>query len=512
MTDAHVVPVVAAKGLRQVSAWLHGWSGLLLGWLIFAMCLSGTLAIFKPEISRWLRPEISGPANPASAIVAATDYLRRAAPGGAEWFLTPPDGRANVTEATWADASAPGGYRTQALDPLTGRPDVARDTLGGEFFYRLHFELQLPYPWGRLLASLAAAFLLVAIVSGVFAHRRFFADFFTFRPAKGHRSWLDAHNLVGVVALPFHLMITYSGLLTLASLTMPWGVMSAYGTDGARMIKEFAPGFVERQASHRAAPLAPIGPMLMAAERRFGAGGRLGQVTVDHPGDAAATVTVIRFDGDQLAKTPEVVVFDGVTGRMISDVVERRPALRTYNVIYGLHMGRFSVGALRWFYFLCGLMLTATVASGLILWTVKRRDRPGGGRANEWLARFNIGVIAGTPTAFMAYFWANRLVAATAPGRSAIEVASVFWTLAAVILLALALPSRRGWAPLLALAAIACAGGPVLTMFDARPPAAGDWAIAGGNLVMAVAAVLFAAAAWRSTRHPVRRQRSSARG
>ena len=71
---------------------------------------------------------------------------------------------------------------------------------GGEFFYRLHFELELPYPWGRLLASLAAMTMLVALVTGVIAHKRIFKDVFTFRPFKGQRSWLDGHNGLGVLA------------------------------------------------------------------------------------------------------------------------------------------------------------------------------------------------------------------------------------------------------------------------------------------------------------------------
>src|SRR5690606_40986556 len=55
--------------------------------------------------------------------------------------------------------------------------------------------------------------------------------FFTFRPRKGQRSWLDAHNATAVLALPFHFMITYSGLLLFMYMLMPWGVSSAYQGD-----------------------------------------------------------------------------------------------------------------------------------------------------------------------------------------------------------------------------------------------------------------------------------------
>ena len=51
------------EGMRQVMAWLHGWTGLALGWVLFVMCLAGTMSVFKPEISRWMRPEATASAG-----------------------------------------------------------------------------------------------------------------------------------------------------------------------------------------------------------------------------------------------------------------------------------------------------------------------------------------------------------------------------------------------------------------------------------------------------------------
>ena len=51
--------------------------------------------------------------------------------------------------------------------------------------------------------------MLVALVSGVITHKKFFTDFLTFRPGQGQRSWLDIHNVLSVTALPFHLVLTY---------------------------------------------------------------------------------------------------------------------------------------------------------------------------------------------------------------------------------------------------------------------------------------------------------------
>jgi hypothetical protein len=50
--------------------------------------------------------------------------------------------------------------------------------------------------------------MLTATISGVITHKRIFVDFFTLRWSKGQRSWLDAHNVSAVLALPFHAMIS----------------------------------------------------------------------------------------------------------------------------------------------------------------------------------------------------------------------------------------------------------------------------------------------------------------
>jgi Uncharacterized iron-regulated membrane protein len=38
--------------------WIHSWSGLLFGWLLFAVFLTGTLTVFDNEITYWMQPEL----------------------------------------------------------------------------------------------------------------------------------------------------------------------------------------------------------------------------------------------------------------------------------------------------------------------------------------------------------------------------------------------------------------------------------------------------------------------
>lgn len=482
-------------GTRQVMAWLHGWTGLLLGWLLFVMCLAGTLSVFKPEISRWMRPETTATADRAAALTAAAGFLSKAAPTSFGWYLTLPNARMNTVEATYDPGT---GFVYRALDPVSGTP-VPRETLGGEFFYRLHFELQLPFPWGRLLASLAAMVLLLGLITGIFAHRRIFKDFFTFRPAKGQRSWLDGHNALGVLALPFHLMISFTGLLMLATLTMPWAIRANYGEDMAAMFQAFQPGQIDRPAAGKPAPLAPLAPMLREAERRLGQ--PVGRVTIAHPGDAASTVTMFRDDARQIAYAAGAISFDGATGRVLADWTESRPALQSYGVAYGLHLARFAPLATRWLYFLCGAMLTMAVASGMVLWVVKRRERAPRSLGNRIVERLNAGVLVGVPIGCIAFLLANRLLPLGMPARAEAEVSAALWSAGAAVLLGAVLAPKRSWPLLLSLLATGC--------LAAAVPGGGfaDAAQVGMSATLLAAAAVISWLAWRQGHRPAPRRR-----
>src|SRR5690606_25108136 len=96
-------------------------------------------------------------------------------------------------------------------------------------FVHMHYEFHAG-TLGIWIVGFFAMAMLVALVSGIIIHKRIFKDFFTFRSAKGRRSWLDAHNASSVLTLPFHLMIAYTGLATFVALYMPAGVIAHYDT------------------------------------------------------------------------------------------------------------------------------------------------------------------------------------------------------------------------------------------------------------------------------------------
>ncbi len=494
--------------LRQSMAWIHGWLGLLAGWILFAMFLTGTASYFRPEITQWMQPEFRAtPVSTAHAAQTAVTHLQRVGADDIQWYIYLPDARTAVTRIFEQRKPDPKAAKRRApeivLDPATGDVVRARETRGGEHFYRFHFQLQLPHPWGRWLAGLCAMFMLGAIVSGVITHKRIFADFFTLRWNKGQRSWLDAHNVSAVLALPYHAMITYTGLITLVAMYMPWPVVANYAKPADFAQAAFGTP-TEREATGTPAPLVAIGPLVADAERRFGAS--VATVVVRNPNDAASTVTLYRHSSASLNGRGPSVTYAGSDGRFLEGAADVGPALATAGVMLGLHVAQFAGPALRWAYFVLGLTGAAMVGTGLLLWTAKRR-KPGATPffGLKLVERLNIGVIAGLPIGMAAYLLANRLIPADAANRADTEVATMFWVWGGVALLQLLRPPRRAWTEGFAIGSVTFAAIPVadtLTTSRGLPGSmlSGDTLFAGFDVAMLAVAALLALGAWRSAR------------
>ena len=492
------------EGIRQSMAWLHTWSGLLVGWILFMVFAAGTASYFRDEITLWMKPELHGMSHAAVpqavALGHAVETLQQKAPKAPRWFITLPTEREPALRASYMAPKGEKGqgrrnFKNVTLDPATGAElSAARETRGGDFFYRLHFDLHYMSPlWGRWIVGFCAMFMLVAILSGVVTHKRIFKDFFTFRPKKGQRSWLDFHNVSAVLALPYHLMITYTGLLTLMFLYFPQGVQAVYPDKQDAFFADLnkGPG-ADVKAARVPATLAPLAPMVEQASRAWN-GAPAGRVVVSFPNDAHAMVSITQQEGRGLSHDLPTLVFDGVSGRVISPADDTSgAAAQTRGVMYGLHVGRFSDPFVRTLFFVSGLAGCLMVATGLLLWAVKERPKHvKTGRIGFGLRLvdgLNIGAVAGLPLAMAVYFWANRLVAPGIEQRPDMEIRWFFaaWGVAAVA--ALVRPNRAMWRIQLLLGGLAFALLPLLNALTGGAHlgasiAHGWWAIAGFDLV-----------------------------
>src|SRR5690606_8015336 len=82
-----------------------------------------------------------------------------------------------------------------------------------DFVYDLHFTAGLPRAVGTHLFGIVCVLYGLALVSGVVLYAPvFFRDLFALRIGRNlKRLWQDAHNVIGVLSLPFHVMFAWSG-------------------------------------------------------------------------------------------------------------------------------------------------------------------------------------------------------------------------------------------------------------------------------------------------------------
>lgn len=524
------------EGVRQSMSWLHTWSGLLLGWLLYAVFFTGTLSYFLDEINVWMKPELHRSVPNAQTAERAVEGMQRLAPNATTWTLVLPGERQTAVEASWREPGAAqgrAGTQRAELDAATGDKIESRATRGGNFLYRFHFELYaMPRIWARWIVGIATMVMFVAILSGVITHKKIFTDFFTFRPAKGQRSWLDAHNATAVLALPFHVMVTFSGLLLLMFMLMPWGLEAAYKGDKQAYAAERRAagaggggGGGGGRAGDAVVPkggrdgvgavaLAPLAPMLQDAARRWPERG-VGTIVVNQPGTARATVELREQGGRSIVNrgASERLVFDGVSGRLRQSPPTTAPsaANAVYNVLTAPHLGRFAGPALRWLLFLSGVVGTVMAATGLVLWVVKRLPErrklgrtPFGHRVVELL---NVGSIAGLSVATASYFWLNRLLPSDLAARSDWEVRGFFTVWLLCLLHPLLRAHKRAWLEQMTAAAVLFISLPLLNAWTGgaglhQSIARGQWSIAGFDLAVLVLGALHAVVAWRLWRSP----------
>lgn len=519
---------------RQAQAWLHTWCGLWFSWLLYAIFLTGTLAVFEEPITHWMTPEHhaleQAGAQQSDAAQAAKSslsqrlqwgmtYMERQHPGADMWELWPADAKGGGDlHVYWFDGD--GQYAAAQLEPASGSAVDAseaprvRQTSGGHHFVDFHYQLHSGQ-LGLWIVGIAALAMLVALVSGVITHRRIFKDFFTFRARKGQRSWLDMHNAVAVLTLPFQFMIAYTGIAISCSTFMPAGIAAYFGSS-AEALKSFQvalnePGKPQRSGQSMAVP--DLESFVLRGQALIGQPVRA--VVIDYPGDAAARIGVYGWnDADDLSKrlspTSGMAIFSAATAELqqlrLPGGVDGGAASLTQSVIGGLHMATYGGLPLKWLYFICGLAGSAMMATGAILFMVKRRGKHQGefGSSSVTVYRMieaaNVAAIAGLGIACVGFLWANRLLPVELALRSRWELVVFFalWMLA--LLHALLRAPSLAWRDQMAALALLCLLLPVLSFVTTGDHLAahllqGDWESAGVEL-FTLAVGVAAAAAW----------------
>ena len=78
---------------RQSMSWVHTWTGLVMGWLLFAVYVTGALSYFRNEITLWMQPELHAAAAADDWLPKAVGVLAEKGAQAQQWTIAPPGPR-----------------------------------------------------------------------------------------------------------------------------------------------------------------------------------------------------------------------------------------------------------------------------------------------------------------------------------------------------------------------------------------------------------------------------------
>lgn len=492
--------------LQQAMNGLHTWAGLLLSTLIFAVFWMGTLSVFDREIDQWMIPDIRSTTptelSPDDTVLPVIHKLRETQLIQ-QWGISMPNERVPYYRLFYQDGS--GQFSEARIHARSGKIVPNSYSLGGsEFIFPFHYRLNMQ-SLGYWLVGLSAMAMMVLLVSGVIVHKKIFKDFFTFRPQKNlARASLDLHNLTGVVMLPFHFLITLSGLIIFMGIYFPNAAELAYAkyrAPASAFFSEMGDRF-ERQPLGIAAPTqASLASMIHHAEHHWQ--DRVGFIRVHNVGDKNVVVQLGRSVQGEVSWNIDKLYFDGVTGNVLHEA-KAKPIAAVQRFFVGMHFIQFDHWPLRWLYFIGGLASCLMIGTGFLYWlAARRKSYENRGqfslRVVEGLA---IGSVTGIILAMMGFWLVNRLLPVdlvlAGIERAELEAWSFYliWLLSFVH--AFSIP-HKAWGQQCAMIAGAAVLAVILNavttssgLLNGRPF---FWPVAGMDLLLLFAAVLATASA-----------------
>ncbi|WP_418186420.1 PepSY-associated TM helix domain-containing protein [Aliarcobacter lanthieri] len=491
----------------------HTWVSLIVGWAIFFILVTGTLSYFNYDITRWLEPERPLEVNllqkpQDEQLNAMFDFLSKESPEAKTWYIKLP----HIKNQTPNGAS-----RTQIVvrnslnwakywyfDPLTLQeitPTEVRQTEGGELFIRLHHQFNyMDKNIGIILTGILAFLALVTVVSGVIIHKRIFKDFFTFRSNRNKRSWLDIHNISGVLTLPFVVMILYTGLVYYSPyyVTIPYKII-ADKKEERKEAKKALEDSSSLAISER--PIANIKDMLLEAEKKYGVG-NIAFIKVSRNSSQGLVVDMMPPFGSEITRyTPEPLRFSGISGEKLEAINKPSTGRLTFLTLISLHEAWVVSYPLRWLLFICGVMSCIMVATGLNLWVLKRKEKniSFGFKVVE---KLNIGVFIGLLVGIAGFFIANRVLPTLMFERASWEVHILFLVWLWLILYAFYRPVKKAWVESFYIASFAFAMIPIINFLTTDKHLGvtlvqGDFVLALVDITMLLFALCFALFGYR---------------
>ncbi|OZI30977.1 peptidase [Bordetella genomosp. 10] len=372
---------------------VHTWTGIVSGMALFIAFYAGALTVFKEPLTRWATPPAAADVAPLETAHDLIVKTLAIAPEAAKGFAIHLQDEEHVLARMAWDVRAPdaddhddSGTRHfgAALD-ATGAPrvrEIEPSPLAG-FIDVLHRVVGLPADSdpNRWLMGVIAALYTVALVSGVVVLLpSLVKDFFALRIGKNlKRMWLDAHNVVGIVSLPFHIVMALTAVV-FAYHDQIYAIQDKLVHQG-----KWSQAFQRQPAGASDAPRRDPAAMLTPAQLLQAAHAvapDLEPTMLQYQGVTGPRAVVRVWGKDTAAVSPRAMggfaAFDPYSGKLLNtDYLPGRQ--NTPNLFissfFALHMASFGGVEVAWLYFLLGMAGAWLFYSGNLLWIESRRRR-----------------------------------------------------------------------------------------------------------------------------------------
>ncbi|MBK7973960.1 MAG: PepSY domain-containing protein [Deltaproteobacteria bacterium] len=422
----------------------HAWVGVVASLLLHAMFFAGAFALFRSELEEWQDPRpladpsrLATPARLVDRLVAEHGLA-----GGEAWVRFPSPRRSLVEAHVRAGGSAE--WRELRLDPVTTATATARSEVA-DLLYQLHFLHHDRVPAGIYVAGVLGVAMLAALVTGTVVHLRDLrGQLVRFRPERPMRSvWSDLHKVLGVLGLPFQIVVAWSGTLLCLWPLLLRGVAWPVAGGDFESAERLLIGWHEHAQPSGSAVAMPDVEALVAAARAHEPAMDPEWMHVELPGDAAGTFAVLGASSEAPFGTADVRL--GATDGAL--VHHGEPATETaggaaLRWTVGLHFARYGGAALRVAEALLAIGACATILSGNWIWIERRRARTAAPHAS-FLERLSVGAGLGIVAATGVLLVTNRLLLPLAGRFAVAEVSAFFATWAACTAFALGRADAR---------------------------------------------------------------------
>jgi uncharacterized iron-regulated membrane protein len=245
----------------------------------------------------------------------------------------------------------------------------------GDFLYTLHYDLHIPQV-GLYFVGIVSLFFFVALLSGVVIHwRKIINKFFQYRKDGKKDKLLDAHNLIGVMGLPFHIMYAFSGLVfnLLIIYQISYAVV-LYGGDQSKLLAAAGVVDVHLEETKIVMPVQGIDKLFLTAKAALGEVS-IDRMSIDHFGDESASVTFRGADKSQFSTRKEAT-YHISSGRVLYLTKDNfdNDLRGGLSVISSLHFGDFAGYLLRVLFFILGIGTCYIILTGNLMWLQKKAN------------------------------------------------------------------------------------------------------------------------------------------